>query len=149
MFVSAVIHNNKPFYKEEYYHADNEVCYRILENTDFGFVHQVLSFTRRHNESNTMYTRRINTFIFENLMILKQHGPIYLTEEEYKQKLKWRIKNYYRYLGGSLVRNKGKEFWKYHFDHLKMIGHPISITRLIWSVGVCAYNKSLEILRID
>lgn len=149
LFVSALIRENKTFYKGEYYHADNEVCYRILKNSDFGFVHQVLSFTRRHNEANTMYTRRMNTFIFEDLMILEEHGPIYLTKLEYRAKLKWRIKNYYRFLGCSLFKKKGKEFWQYHFSHLKKIGHPISITRLLWSTGVYAYNKILEVLQFS
>lgn len=149
LFKSELVWKFKPFYKEEFLHADNEVCYRILENFDFGFVHQVLSYTRRHNETNTIYTRRINTFILEDLKILQRYGPVYLTEEELKKRINLRIKNYYRFLGGSFLKNKGKEFWQYHFSHLKQIGHPLSISRLVWSIGVCAYNKTLEILRIN
>jgi hypothetical protein len=29
------------------------------------------------------------------------------------------------------------------------LGYPINITRLLWSTAVCAYNKTLEILRIN
>lgn len=141
LFSSDLIRKNTPFYKEDFYHADNEVCFRILKNTDFGFIHQVLSYTRRHNETNTMFTRKINTFILEDLMILKQHGPYYLSEEEFKRKLKRQIKRYYRFLGGSLFRKKGKEFWQYHRNSLKKIDHSISIARLLWSSSVCAYNK--------
>jgi glycosyltransferase involved in cell wall biosynthesis len=146
---SDVIRTNQPFYREEYYHADNEVCYRILKNSDFGFIHQVLSYTRRHNETNTMFTRRINTFILEDLMILKNYGPYYLSEEEFKKKLRWRVSRYYRFLGGSLFRKKGKEFWQYHRNRLKQLDHPINIVRLLWSSGICAYNKLHELLKID
>lgn len=145
---SELIRKHNPFYNEEFIHADYEVCYRALENFDFGFVHQVLSYTRRHNETNTMYTRRINTFIYEDLMILKQHGPVYLNRQEYNTRLRQRLKNYYRFLGGSLFKKKEKEFWRYHLGHLKQIGHPISKTRLLFSAGVCAYNKILEIMKL-
>lgn len=149
LFPSDLIRKNTPFYKEDFYHADNEVCYRILKNTDFGFIHQVLSYTRRHNETNTLFTRRINTFILEDLMILKQYGPYYLSEEEFKRKLKRQIKRYYRFLGGSLFRKKEKEFWQYHRNGLKKIGHSLNIVRLVWSSGICANNKLHEFLRIN
>jgi hypothetical protein len=146
---SELIRKYNPFYNEEFIHADNEVCYRILENYDFGFVHQVLSYTRRHNETNTIYTRRINTFIYEDLMILKRHGPVYLTEQEFKTRLQHKIKNYYRFLGGSLFRKKEKEFWRYHLSHLNQIGHSMSKHRLLFSAGACAYNKILETLKFS
>jgi glycosyltransferase involved in cell wall biosynthesis len=149
LFPSDLIRKNTPFYKEDFYHADNEVCYRILKNTDFGFIHQVLSYTRRHNETNTLFTRRINTFILEDLMILKHYGPYYLSEEEFKRKLKRQIKRYYRFLGGSLFRKKEKEFWQYHRNCLKKIGHPLNIIRLVWSSGICANNKLHEFLKIN
>jgi hypothetical protein len=149
LFPSDIIRKNTPFYKEDFYHADKEVCFRILKNTDFGFIHQVLSYTRRHNETNTMFTRRINTFLLEDLMILKQYGSSYLSEEELKTILKINLKKYYRFLGGSLFKKKGKEFWEYHFSRFKKMGYPISITRLLWSTAVCAYNKTLEILKIN
>jgi glycosyltransferase involved in cell wall biosynthesis len=149
LFPSDLIRKNSPFYKEDYFHADNEVCYRILKNADFGFIHQVLSYTRRHNETNTMFTRRINTFILEDLMILKHHGPFYLSEEEFKQKLKWRLDRYYRYLGGSLIKKKGKEFWQYHRKGLKQIDHPMSTVRLLWSSAVCAYNKLHDFFKVN
>lgn len=149
LFKAELIRKFRPFYKEEFFHADHEVCYRILENYDFGFVHQVLSYSRRHNETNTNYTKRINTFILEDLMILQRHGPMYLSEEELKKRINWRIKNYYRFLGASIFKKKGEEFWKYHFSRLKKIGHPISITRLLWSTGICIYNKTLKILKFN
>jgi glycosyltransferase involved in cell wall biosynthesis len=35
------------------FHSDSDVCYSLLEESDFGFVHQILSFTRRHTNSVT------------------------------------------------------------------------------------------------
>jgi hypothetical protein len=82
-------------------------------------------------------------------MILQRYGPVYLGEEELEKRIKWKIKKYYRFLGGSLFKKKGKEFWQYHFSRRKKIRQPISITRLLMSAGVCAYNRTLEILKMS
>lgn len=97
-----------------------------------------------------MFTRRINTFILEDLMILIHYGPFYLSEEELRRKLKWRFDRYYRFLGGgSLFKKKGKEFWQYHRNRLKQIDHPMSTFRLLWSSAVCAYNKLHDLFKVD
>lgn len=148
LYKSKLIWKYRPFYNEKFIHADYEVCYRVLENHDFGYVHQVLSYTRRHNETNTTLARRLNSYMLEGLMILQHYGPVYLEEDELEEMIKWRMKRYYRFLGGSLFRKKEKEFWQYHFSQRKKIGDPISITRLLMSAGICAYNKVLDILKI-
>jgi hypothetical protein len=48
---SDLIRKRKKFYSETHPHTDKDVCFDILKESDFGFVHQVLTFTRRHNES--------------------------------------------------------------------------------------------------
>ena len=50
---SKLIKRQNDFYNENFFHADKEVCFKILQNSDFGFVHQVLSFTRLHENSQT------------------------------------------------------------------------------------------------
>jgi glycosyltransferase involved in cell wall biosynthesis len=149
LYKSKLIWENRPFYNEEFFHADNEVCYRVLEKYDFGYVHQVLSYTRRHNETNTNLARRLNSYELEGLMILQRYGPVYLDEDELEQRIKWKMKNYYRFIGSSLFKKRDKEFWQYHFSQRRKIGQPISITRLLMSAGVCAYNRALEILKIN
>jgi glycosyltransferase involved in cell wall biosynthesis len=146
---SDIIRTYKPFYNEEYVHADNEVCYRILRDHDFGFVHQILSYTRRHNETNTMFTRRMNTFVLEYLLILKHFGPIYLNEIEFPQRFKYILENYYRFLGRSLFKKRDKEFWRYHRRGLSRINHSLSTARLLWSAFIILYNKGLELLKIE
>lgn len=145
---SDIIRAHKPFYNEDYIHADNEVCYRILKNHDFGFVHQILSYTRRHNETNTMFTRKMNTFVLEDLLILKCFGPVYLSEMEFEKRFKFIFENYYRFLGRSLLFKRQREFWRYHRNGLKRINCSLSILRLLWSAGIILFNQGLERLKI-
>lgn len=49
------------FYDEKEIHADTDICLRILEKYEYGFVHQVLSYTRRHNESSSSLVNKYDT----------------------------------------------------------------------------------------
>ena len=49
------------FYNPSYVHADTAVCYEVLRESDYGFVRQVLSYTRNHDASVTAWTTRGGT----------------------------------------------------------------------------------------
>ena len=128
---SDLIRNRKTFYNELNIHADKEACFDVLQNADFGFVHQVLTFTRRHNEAETSFSKRFNTYLLGNLIILTKYGPIYLKREEYESCLKRHMKGYYSFLGQSALHLREKEFWDYHKNGLRNIGFPLSLPKLI------------------
>ena len=127
---SDIVRNRDPFYDESILHSDTEVCFDILQNWNFGFVHQVLTFTRRHNESLTSFTNRFHTRRLANFMILVKYGPIYL-EREYEKRLEQELESYYRFLARSVFDLKKKEFWSFHGNELKKLGYPLKVPRLI------------------
>jgi glycosyltransferase involved in cell wall biosynthesis len=128
---SGIIRSREAFYDESVIHADMEVCFDILQDYDFGFVHQVLSFTRRHNESVTSFTNMFNTRYLARFIVFLRYGPVYLSEEEYKKRLEQRLENYHRFLAKSAFDLKGREFWNLHRNELKKLGYPLSVPRLI------------------
>jgi len=128
---SDIIHSRSDFYDESVLHADTEVCFDILQNYDFGFVHQVLTFTRRHNESRSALTHRFGTRRLANLMILLKYGPRYLTQEEYEKRRREVLDNYYSFLARSVLDLQGNDFWRYQQSELQKLGHPLSTIRLI------------------
>ena len=42
------------FWDTAFEHADTEAAYRVLDRNDFGFVHQVLTYARRHQPGSRM-----------------------------------------------------------------------------------------------
>jgi glycosyltransferase involved in cell wall biosynthesis len=128
---SDVVRPRSDFYGTEGLHADTDACYEILRDSDFGFVHQVLTFTRRHNEAATAFSRRTNTYLPGNIGSLVKYGRYYLGAAEYEQRFHQLMASYYRYLAGSLFHRKGKEFWRYHTEQLASFGYPIERLRLI------------------
>lgn len=131
---SDIIRNHEAFYNESVIHADTEVCFDVLQDYDFGFVHQVLTFTRRHNESVTSLTHRFATRRLAILTIFLRYGPVYLSEEEHEKCLEQVLEDYYKFLARSVLELKKREFWKYHGNELKRLGCPLSTTRLIKSL---------------
>jgi len=125
------VRNRKAFYNEAHIHADTESCYDVLQTSDFGFVHQILFYNRRHSESvSSSFSERVNSVAVGTLMILKKYGPIYLTPAEHGQCLKQKMDNYYRYLGKSVFQMQDKQFWEFHRNSLKNLGYPLSSIKL-------------------
>jgi glycosyltransferase involved in cell wall biosynthesis len=131
---SDLILEREKFYNEENIHADKEVCYDLLQHTDFGFVHQVLTFTRRHNEATTTFIRRFQTIPIGTFIVLKKYGHAYLNEKEYKECHDREMRVYYRMLAQSSFEMREKEFWKYHKTALKQLGYSLNIARIIKSM---------------
>ena len=128
---SDIIRSREVFYDESIIHADKEICFDILQDHDFGFVHQILTFTRRHNESVTSLTNRFNTRRLANFIIFLRYGPVYLNGEEYEKRLEQVLENYHRFLARSVFELNEREFWNYHRNELTKLGHPPSAIRLI------------------
>ncbi len=136
-----LIRSRREYYNESQIHADMEACYEVLRNCDFGFVHQVLTYTRRHAEAASSFAQGLNTYVLANLTVLKKYGPAYLTSEEYEKRLKQMTEDYYRFLARSVFQVRGKGFWDFHKRGLKDLGDSLSFIKLMRAF-------SIEMLRV-
>lgn len=149
MYRADQLHKRKKFYNEANLHADTEICYEILLEQDFGFVHQVLTFTRRHNETTTAFAKRMQTYMPCDLMMLKKFGPKVLSELELSQVVNTKLRNYYRFLGYRLLQCKKteyrefwKEFWAYHKAAFSNLGYTLSPIKVL-GYGFFSLYKSI------
>lgn len=145
---SDFIKSTEAFYEETNIHADLEVCLKILKKADFGFVHQVLTFTRRHNETNTTFIRKYRTYKLGVLHALKHHGSYYLSDKEYASVLKKLIKTYYKDLAKKVLTFDNTELISYHRENLLKIGINFSQRKLLLALLKVILNKTLRRLKI-
>jgi len=133
---SDIIRNRVPFYDEPNFslQADIAACYDILKDSDFGYVHQVLTYSRRHEKSQTTATQTLNRYNWGRFMILKKYGPFYLEKEEYDRLLKIGIKDYYEFMGKNFLQKRGKQCRQYHEEKMRKLGIPISRGKLFQAV---------------
>jgi glycosyltransferase involved in cell wall biosynthesis len=125
---SDVIRNRDPFYDETSLQSDKGACYEILKEHDFGFVHQVLTFTRRHNESMTAVSQRINAQ--RKIPSLKKYGPYFLTGSEFQQAKEHALNGYYTLLARGFWELRGREFFRHHKETFRQMGETMSWVKL-------------------
>lgn len=131
---SELIRARSSFYNESNLHADYEVCFDVLQNVDFGFVHQVLVYSRRRAGSNDTIARSLGSHGLGSLETLVNYGHIYLTDDEYAARLRKRTSMYYGQLAKNFLRLQGEGFWEYHRTKLAKLGMPLSRVRLTGAV---------------
>jgi glycosyltransferase involved in cell wall biosynthesis len=127
-------------------YADQETCYELLKSRDFGFIHQVLTFSRDHEDSMTSSFAKtgLNIDYSSYLNLLTTYGPIYLTPDQYAARIRTVIGNYYRFLARSLFKSTDKRFWDFHKKALSHIGYPYRTTMLIKGVALEAADALLN-----
>jgi glycosyltransferase involved in cell wall biosynthesis len=114
------------FYPNSSPHADTSACFEQLRNSFYGFVYQVLSYERYHEQTQTSRSVHMNRHASAVLNDLVHYGPIYLGTEELDERVKNHLKNYHRYLATAyFFRSHDEEFWTYHRSRLAELGYPL------------------------
>ncbi len=139
LFRSDEVKSRSTFFNEMHLHSDMEACLDVLQKTDFGFVHQVLTYTRVHaNNASEFDTVSLH---LPEIEMLYKYGPVYLRDEEFKEQTRRMWSRYYTALGSKVFRNRDKRFWHYHRTTLKRLGHGLQVSR----IGIAIFLKVLDI----
>lgn len=124
---SELVRSRNPFYEER--HApfeDAHACLDALRTWNFGFVHQVLTYSRRDNESILSRIRPFEFTLFSRLAQIIAHGRYYLLEDEYPGYLKDAERKYFYFLGKSALQGKDRKFWEFHRERLSSINYSLN-----------------------
>ncbi len=144
LYRSDLVRAQESYYPNPTAEADTSACYKYLQQSDFGFVHQVLSYERIHGQAMSAECRSLNSYEPSRLNDLVEYGPIYLTPEELKKRKKESLASYYKFLGVSVLHFREKAFWDYHKRRLRECGHPLSWIRLAGAVVAKGMDLALN-----
>jgi glycosyltransferase involved in cell wall biosynthesis len=122
LYRSALIRARDPFYVESSNHGDSEVCFDVLDGRMFGFIHQVLTFTRVGNESITTSVKDFNPGELHAYIVTTKYGQRYLSPEEYKMCRRRVDRVLYTALARSVFRRRGRAYWNYQSQWLAAAG---------------------------
>jgi glycosyltransferase involved in cell wall biosynthesis len=148
LFRSDLVRAHDPFFNASNDHSDSEACLALLKECDFGFVHQVLTFSReRAGTSLLSKSKDLNTLAASLLHELVAYGPYYLDADEYSRRVGAALSGYYDFLARSLLRWRNKDFWKYHERKLKENGFSFSRVRLAGAFGKLVARAFVKLLR--
>lgn len=126
---------------------DLDVAFRILASEDFGFVHQVLSFTRDQPASIMAVAGDRKVWHLMHMLTVEQYGRQFLEPAEFDAHYAQVLKNYYRSLGVAKLedwarRRRNVGLWKFHRETLASIGKKIDQRLLLKGIS----RAALEVL---
>lgn len=153
---SDLVRSRPVFYDEANFalEADRAVCYDLLKTSDFGFVHQVLTLTRRHEGQLTTVATRLRTYTVGRIRVLDRYGPHYLSTSEYSRRRKELMRPYLRGIGWMALTEDDEAFWRFHRKALEEFGYKhvsltivtaamLTVGRMLWE----AVHKTAQTLK--
>ena len=136
MVRSNLVRSRKPFYPTGYLHADLAAYYDLLKDCDFGFVHEVLAFSRMHEDSiTTTVAERNQTILREGLLMLQNYGPYFFAPDELAEVERSYLRRYYRSLVRGAVTRRSPDYVKYHLAGLQLANRSPSPIDLLRAAG--------------
>lgn len=125
LFRSDLVRARDPFYDEARFFEDVDIVYDLLREHDFGFVHQILSFTRLDPHSIWGNVRGYKPRFVSKLMQLKLHGPHFLSAEQQTRLYAQHEAAYVRFLAWAWIRRRDEKFWEFHRKALATVGMDV------------------------
>ncbi len=138
---AEIVRKARPFYPEGWLQDDTEACLRVLAEHDLGFIHQVLTFSRKDNESVSLEVARFNPGPIRKFMFAVKYGPQFFAGDECRRYIRRETDFYGQFLAASTFELKSKDFWDFHRRGLSVVGATF------WSIGLPKY-VFLEMLDI-
>jgi glycosyltransferase involved in cell wall biosynthesis len=136
LYRADIVRNNQPFFTNSMPSADHQALFRHLQNHDYGFVPQILTFERWHESTVSSSLLQLNSFLVDYIDFVIAFGDLYLTPEERRARLRRLFADYYDFLADRAVHAAGRTFWTYHRDRLASMGHRINPLRIAGLAGL-------------
>jgi glycosyltransferase involved in cell wall biosynthesis len=133
LYRAELVRSRARFFREvdSGYFEDAELCFDVLENAKFGFIHQILTCTRWNRPS---ITASVNGFDprhrLMSYVVTKRYGARYLNESEFRSCVSRAEREYYELLASQGSVGRGSGFWKYHARGLEQAGERIHWSRV-------------------
>jgi glycosyltransferase involved in cell wall biosynthesis len=105
--------------------ADIEACLNCMKSSDLGFVHQILSFERLHDEMITAKIGAMKTLRLDRVKVLIEFGPEFLSPNERGPRLQELLADYFDVLAEGCFELRGREFWALHKQRLHELGYSL------------------------
>ena len=144
LFRTADVLAMDPFFDEHSLSADADTAVRLVLGRKFGFVHQVLSFARRDNESISSAHKAFNINILTRRVLLEKYGRKVLDADTFEQRRKTFRRRHYQVLGEGWLARQGTEFWDFHREGLAEAGLAISRKGLAAGVMLTLMRRLLN-----
>lgn len=127
LYRADLVRRTDPFFDESFWHSDGHANFRTLLEYDLGFVHQVLTFTRVHPAALTTRSRRLNTYLANDIRFVLQFGPKVLEKPEvYRAAIRTWLRRYAWFLIKQYAKPSRFRDAEYHNYHRQEISRMLA-----------------------
>jgi glycosyltransferase involved in cell wall biosynthesis len=144
MYRADLVRRRQPCYNVNRLHEDTELCFEVLENTDFGFVHQILSFLRVNENSILGGVSSYDWRALDAYITLRTFGARYLPAPEFASRMAHFRQQYLASLGEGALFWREPAYWAYHRRGLATIGERVRPLAVLPYVGRAAVKAVLR-----
>jgi glycosyltransferase involved in cell wall biosynthesis len=121
LFRSDLVRRRDPFYDVRFEVCDTEAAYWAFTQADFALVHGIMSFSRRQPRSRIAWSYAVGSTPPENLRMLLRYGPLVLSEREFRNRLRYELREYVTFHVKQRVRPSRWRQADFHRFHRRMI----------------------------
>jgi glycosyltransferase involved in cell wall biosynthesis len=144
LYRADIVRSRRPFYTPGRYFADSDAAFEILAEHDLGYVHQVLSYTRRENDSIFSGVRDFHPMLLHWLMSTERYGRGVLSDQEFAKARRQVRREYFGFLGRELLLPAGRQFWDFHRRGLESIGERLRFRAVFLAALVELFRLALN-----
>lgn len=142
LYSADLVRKTAAFYPNSGPHADVSACLKWLQDCDFGFVHQVLSYARIRSTSQTSRSLKFGLTKLSLISDLRDYGGLYLSPQELDARMAHAVDAYYSWLVKRIYEHRGdKKFWDLQNTGLRNVGLTFSRGRLYKAAVVRAIRE--------
>jgi glycosyltransferase involved in cell wall biosynthesis len=124
LYRADLVRARTELYELPFFNFDDGACMELLGSGDFGFVHEVVSWSRVHPGQQTTAVDRLRQWEFGDLALLARYGPRYLAPDELRRRLHAGLRRYGTMLAKQAVTGRLRrdgEFRAHHAEALARI----------------------------
>lgn len=144
LYRASIVRANDRFFPGSAPSADLEACLNCLKQSDLGFVHQILSFERIHDEATSARVGEMNSQLLDRMRILLEFGPDFLSPSERDARLEEQLSEYFGVLAVGCFNLRNREFWRLHKEGLDELGYSIYNRRFAKAIGAKFLDLTLN-----
>lgn len=145
LYRADLVRSTQAFYPNPSPHSDTSACFNSLLNSDFGFVYEILSYERTHEETQTSASLKINRYLSASLDDTLHYGPLYLGKVASAARVREQLRAYHRFLATHYFVGSGnEEFWNYHKRRLAELGFPLKTRELYTAAIATIFEEAIN-----
>lgn len=141
LYRSDLVRERENFYDEVSLLEDTLACYELLQQSSFGFVHQVLVYIRTDNASITSGFESYRPYLLHERILLERFGPQLLDAHELRRRRAELKQSHEDLLASEAFTGREGAFWSYHARGMAEMGELLDgrRRRVLWWRGLLAH----------